>query len=124
VSWFLPGWAGPQFCFMIPAKAGMTGVWNHAQFCPVEMGVSETFWSRLPWNHDPLDLSLPRRLWWQVHATVPSYWLRRGLVNFCSGLSGTTILLISSSQVARIIGTSHQQPVLLQTFKHSSCTML
>jgi hypothetical protein len=44
---------------------------------------------------------------WQVHAIMPSDWLRWGLPNIFTGWLQTVILLISASQVARIIGISH-----------------
>jgi hypothetical protein len=42
-----------------------------------------------------------------IGATVCSYWLRWGLMSFCLGWSGTSILQISASCVVRIIGLRH-----------------
>jgi hypothetical protein len=44
-----------------------------------------------------------------LHRSHPSYWLRWGSCKlFCLGCPRTMIFLISASQVARIIGMSHQ----------------
>jgi hypothetical protein len=45
-------------------------------FFSVEMGVSQSLFPRLTWNHHPPDLSLLWSLEWQVHVTVASYWMR------------------------------------------------
>jgi hypothetical protein len=54
----------------------------------------------------------------------PSYWLRRGGVSQTSwwGWPGTTILPISASQVARIIGMSHLDLALFCSLQESSST--
>jgi hypothetical protein len=55
---------------------------------------------------DPPILSFSLLLRWQVHATTSSFSpLRWGLL-LCSNCPGTSILLISASQVARITGMS------------------
>jgi hypothetical protein len=64
--------------------------------------------SRVAWNQDPTDLSLPHSL--RACATAPSYWLRWGLKSFCPSWPGIAILLISAFQVARITGMSHRCP--------------
>jgi hypothetical protein len=70
-------------------------------------GILQTFLFRLAWNHNPPDLSFLHRLGWQACTSIPNYWLRWDLVNFCPSWTSTTILLISASQVARIMGVNH-----------------
>jgi hypothetical protein len=69
----------------------------HLAFFPIEMGISQTFLSGLAWNHNPPNLSLLHSLRWQVHATVPSCWLRWGLANFFPSCPRTIILPTSLS---------------------------
>jgi hypothetical protein len=47
---------------------------------------------------------------WLIHATMPSYWLRWGILSFCPDWPLNEILPILTSQVARISGISHQHP--------------
>jgi hypothetical protein len=44
--------------------------------------------------------------------TTASHWLRWGLIKFCPSWPWTSVLLISASQVGRIIGISHQHPAI------------
>jgi hypothetical protein len=58
-------------------------------------------------------------LGWQAWTAMSSHWLRWGSVwwTFCLGLPQTAILLISSSQVARILGMSHHVQLYKVGFK-------
>jgi hypothetical protein len=81
-------------------------------FFPLRWGLVNLL-SRLAWNCDPPSFSLPQ-LGWQVHITLPSYWLR--WIFFCLGWSLTVIFLSSASLVTRIIAPALQlaSNILLQ----------
>jgi hypothetical protein len=91
LSWLLWRWS-LTFCpslfwtmtsyFTLPSVVGMTNLCHHTQLFSIEMRYQELFLPGLTWNHNPPDLSFLSNLELQVNTTVPSYWLRWGLLCF------------------------------------------
>jgi hypothetical protein len=79
-SQFCPGWPGPwSSCFTLPTGVGWQAHTTKLFFC---WKGSCKLLPRLSWNLDLPDLCLSHKLGRQVHATMPSYWLRWSLTNF------------------------------------------
>jgi hypothetical protein len=102
-SCFLPGQPGAWWSyFMIPAIAGMSGIYNYPWLFSVKMRSHKLFC--LEWTGSTL---LLHRWNDRYVPPCPDIGWYKVLLTFCLGWPQTMIFLISTCQIARITGVSH-----------------